>query len=324
MLTAFVCEGKALRRHAEPSDEALRGAAWIDLLNPDADEARRVEQATGLRVPSEADLSEIETSSRLAMEEGALYLSMPLVSRLDEAPRAVPAGFVLSRERLLTIRFAESRLFDAFAERQLRAETAERGGAHILVGLLEAIVDRQADALEQARIDLDVISQRIFREGQRLSRRGEDSLLRETLTAIGRTGELVSYIRDSQLGADRIVPYMLGNTSDWLPKDLEPRINTLRQDIVSLKDYDVHLDDKVHFLLDATLGFINIAQNNVVKVLTVASVVGIPPVLVAGIYGMNFKVMPELQWQWGYAYGLILIAVSGMVPLVWFKLRGWL
>jgi magnesium transporter len=249
---------------------------------------------------------------------------MPLVSRLDEAPRAVPAGFVLSRERLLTIRFAESRLFDAFAERQLRAETAERGGAHILVGLLEAIVDRQADALEQARIDLDVISQRIFREGQRLSRRGEDSLLRETLTAIGRTGELVSYIRDSQLGADRIVPYMLGNTSDWLPKDLEPRINTLRQDIASLKDYDVHLDDKVHFLLDATLGFINIAQNNVVKVLTVASVVGIPPVLVAGIYGMNFKVMPELQWQWGYAYGLILIAVSGIVPLVWFKLRGWL
>jgi len=323
MLTAFVCEGKALRRYA-PSDEALRGAAWIDLLNPDANEARRVEQATGLRVPSEADLSEIETSSRLAMEEGALYLSMPLVSRLDEAPRAVPAGFVLSRERLLTIRFAESRLFDAFAERQLRAETAERGGAHILVGLLEAIVDRQADALEQARIDLDVISQRIFREGQRLSRRGEDSLLRETLTAIGRTGELVSYIRDSQLGADRIVPYMLGNTSDWLPKDLEPRINTLRQDIASLKDYDVHLDDKVHFLLDATLGFINIAQNNVVKVLTVASVVGIPPVLVAGIYGMNFKVMPELQWQWGYAYGLILIAVSGIVPLVWFKLRGWL
>jgi magnesium transporter len=285
---------------------------------------RRVEQATGLRVPSEADLSEIETSSRLATEDGALYLSMPLVSRLDEAPRSVPAGFVLSRERLLTIRFAESRLFDAFADRQLRAETAERAGAHILVGLLEAIVDRQADALEQARIDLDAISQRIFREGQRLSRRGEDSLLRDTLTAIGRTGELVSYIRDSQLGADRIVPYMLGNTSDWLPKDLEPRINTLRQDIASLKDYDVHLDDKVHFLLDATLGFINIAQNNVVKVLTVASVVGIPPVLIAGIYGMNFKAMPELQWEWGYAYGLIVIAVSGIVPLVWFKLRGWL
>ena len=324
MLTAFVCEGKALRRHATPSAETLRDAAWIDLLNPDAEEMRLVAQATGLRVPSEAEVSEIESSSRLAQEDGVLYLSMPLVSRLDEAPRTVPAGFVLSRERLLTIRFAASRLFDAFAERQLRAETAERSGAHILVGLLEAIVDRQADALEQAKTDLDNISQRIFREGQRLSRRGEDALLRETLSAIGRTGELVSYIRDSQLSADRLLPYVLGNAVEWLPAELKPRMDTLRQDIASLKDYDVHLDDKVHFLLDATLGFISIAQNNVVKVLTVASVVGIPPVLIAGIYGMNFKVMPELQWQWGYAYGLILIAVSGIVPLVWFKLRGWL
>jgi magnesium transporter len=324
MLTAFVCEGKALRRHEAPSAEVLRNAAWIDLLNPDAEEMRLVAQATGLRVPSKAEVSEIESSSRLAHEDGALYLSLPLVSRLDEAPRTVPAGFVLSRERLLTIRFAASRLFDAFAERQLRAETAERSGAHILVGLLEAIVDRQADALEQAKTDLDAISQRIFREGQRLSRRGEDALLRETLSAIGRTGELVSYIRDSQLSADRLLPYVLGNAGEWLPAEIKPRMDTLRQDIASLKDYDVHLDDKVHFLLDATLGFISIAQNNVVKVLTVASVVGIPPVLIAGIYGMNFKVMPELQWQWGYAYGLILIAVSGIVPLVWFKLRGWL
>ena len=324
MLTAFVCEGKALRQISEPPDEALRDAAWIDLLNPDAEEAHRVARATDLRIPSEADLSEIETSSRLSMDDDALYLSMPLVSRLEAGPRSVPAGFVLSRERLLTIRFAPSRLFDAFVERQFRAETAERGGAHILVGLLETIVDRQADALEQMRADLDAISQRIFREGQRLSRKGEDTLLRETLAAIGRTGEVISYIRDSQLGADRIVPYVLGNAKEWLPAELEPRLNTLRQDIASLKDYDLHLDDKVQFLLDATLGFISIAQNNVVKVLTVASVAGIPPVLIAGIYGMNFKLMPELDWHWGYAYALVVIALSTIVPLVWFKLKGWL
>jgi magnesium transporter len=324
MLTAFACEGNALRRIAGPSDKALGDAAWIDLLDPDADEVRRVTRSTGLRVPSEEDLSEIETSSRLSMEDDTLYLAMPLVARLDERPRMVPAGFVLARERLLTIRFVASRVFDAFAERQLRAETAERGGAHILVALLEMIVDRQADALEQMRADLDAISQRIFREGQRLSRKGEDALLRETLAAIGRAGELISYVRDSQLGADRIVPYVLGNAAGWLPAELHPRLNTLRQDIASLKDYDLHLDDKVQFLLDATLGFISIAQNNVVKVLTVASVVGIPPVLVAGIYGMNFRLMPELEWHLGYAYGLIVIALSGIVPLVWFKLRGWL
>lgn len=324
MLTAFACEGKALRRIADPPDQALHDAAWIDLLSPDPEEAARVARATDLRVPSEAELSEIETSSRLAMFDGVLYLSMPLVSRLEALPRAAPAGFVLSRERLLTIRFAPSRLFDEFSKRQLSAETAERGGAHILVGLLETIVDRQADALEQMRADLDAISQRIFREGQRLSRKGEDTLLRETLAAIGRTGEVISFIRDSQLGADRIVPYVLGNTKEWLPTDLEPRLNSLRQDIASLKDYDLHLDDKVQFLLDATLGFISIAQNNVVKVLTVASVAGIPPVLLAGIYGMNFKLMPELDWHWGYAYALVMILLSTIVPLVWFKLKGWL
>jgi magnesium transporter len=324
VLTTFVCEGKALRRITEPPDQALRDAAWIDLLNPGTEEVNRVVGATDLRVPSEAELSEIETSSRLATDNGVLYLSMPLVSRLDAGPRSVPAGFVLSPERLLTIRFAPSRLFDEFSERQLSAETAERGGAHVLVGLLETIVDRQADALEQMRADLDAISQRIFREGQRLSRKGEDTMLRETLAAIGRTGEVISFIRDSQLGADRIVPYVLGNTKEWLPTELEPRLNTLRQDIASLKDYDLHLDDKVQFLLDATLGFISIAQNNVVKVLTVASVAGIPPVLIAGIYGMNFKLMPELDWHWGYPYALVVIALSTIVPLVWFKLKGWL
>jgi magnesium transporter len=135
---------------------------------------------------------------------------------------------------------------------------------------------------------------------------------------------VISFIRDSQVGAARIVPYVLSTAADWLPQDLKPRLDTLRQDVASLNDFDTHLNDKVQFLLDATLGFINIAQNNVMKVLTVASVVGIPPVLVAGIYGMNFKSMPEYDWSWGYAYGLALIVVTGLVPLAIFRWRNWI
>ena len=141
------------------------------------------------------------------------------------------------------------------------------------------------------------ISHRIFRDGHRNGggRKHEDRMLRETLVAIGRIGDLISLIRDSQVGAgaDRALSCRR-TAADWLPKDLRPRLDTLRQDIASLNDFDTHLNDKLQFLLDATLGFINIAQNNVMKVLTVASVVGIPPVLIAGIYGMNFKCMPEL------------------------------
>jgi magnesium transporter len=120
------------------------------------------------------------------------------------------------------------------------------------------------------------------------------------------------------------VLYVETAAADWLPKELKPKLRTLRRDIASVSDFDTHLNDKLQFLLDATLGFINIAQNNLMKVLTVVSVVGVPPVLVAGIYGMNFKAMPDLDWAWGYPYGLALIAITGIIPLVWFRVRGWI
>ena len=111
---------------------------------------------------------------------------------------------------------------------------------------------------------------------------------------------------------------------DWVPAELKQRIKTQRSDIASLNDYEMHLTNKVQLLLDATLGLINIEQNNIIKVLTIVSVVGVPPTLVASMYGMNFKGMPELDWAWGYPYALTLILVSAVGPLLWFKKRGWL
>jgi magnesium transporter len=244
---------------------------------------------------------------------------------MADGPRGVAAGFVLSPDRLLTIRFAPSRVFDAFAERVPHVETESRHSAHILVGRLEAIVDRQADTLEQVRADLDSISHRIFGMGaeQTSGRKKEDVLLRRTLGTLGQIGDLISHVRETQVGAARIVPYVESTAADWLPKELAPRLATLRGDIASVSDFDTHLNDKLQFLLDATLGFINIAQNNVMKLLTVVSIVGIPPTLIAGIYGMNFKGMPEYDWAWGYPYGLTVIAVSAILPLMVLRWRGW-
>jgi magnesium transporter len=325
MLSVFTCEDGRPKRIPDPHDQAaLRNAVWIDLLSPTQEEAARVADASGLALPTEADLSEIESSSRLATRNGALYLSLPLVSMVD-GPRGVAAGFILSPDRLLTIRFAPSRVFDAFAERVPRGEIESRHSAHILVGLLEAIVDRQADTLEQVRADLDSISHRIFGMGveQTSGRKKEDALLRRTLGTLGQIGDLISHVRETQVGAARIVPYVESTAADWLPKELAPRLATLRGDIASVSDFDTHLNDKLQFLLDATLGFINIAQNNVMKVLTVVSIVGIPPTLIAGIYGMNFKGMPEYDWAWGYPYGLTVIAVSAILPLLVLRRRGW-
>jgi magnesium transporter len=327
MLNAYYCTGGQMHRLPDgASADSLRNAVWIDLLSADTETVERVRQATGLRIPTEADVNEIETSSRLAVQDGILYLSMPLVSLGEAGPRGVSVGLVLAPDRLVSVRFAPSRIFDAYASHLPHGQNRNEAGAHIFVGLLEAIVDRQADALEQARTELDAISHDIFAMGRASvgARKNEDAMLRRTLGDLGRIGDLISHVRDTQLGAARIVPYVEAMTAQWMPKELAPRLATLRQDIVSISDFDTHLNDKLQFMLDATLGFINIAQNNVMKVMAIASVVGIPPVLIAGIYGMNFKNIPELDWAYGYAWGWGLIVLTTLIPLAVFRWLKWI
>jgi magnesium transporter len=327
MLNAYLCADGVLHRLSDATPPAaLREAVWIDLVSADEHTIEQVQRETGLHVPSEADVSEIETSSRLATRDGVLYLSMPLVSLAGDGPRGVSVGFVLAPDRLITVRFAPSRMFDTFAVHLPRGESRQDAGAHVFVALLEAIVDRQADALEQVRTDLDAISHTIFAMGGARvgGRKNEDAVLRRTLGELGRIGDLISHVRDTQVGAARIVPYVETMTAQWLPKALAPRLTTLRQDIVSVSDFDTHLNDKLQFLLDATLGFINIAQNNVMKVMAIASVVGIPPVLIAGVYGMNFKNIPEYDWAYGYLWGWGLIVLTTLIPLAVFRWQKWI
>jgi magnesium transporter len=310
-----------------PSDFAAAALppdiAWVDLLTPTPDEAGFVERTTGLRLPTFEDLSEIETSSRVRAEDGTLYLSAPLVHRSTAAdPQTTPVGYVLSRDRLVTVRFEPLTAFAVFAP------TAQGTATEVFAGLVDAIVDRLADVLEHIAAELDTLSHRLFRSGpiegaNRRRHARESADLRVILRRVGANGDLVSKIRDSLLGLARIVPYVASTGAVWIPEPVTRRLDTLRHDIASLSDYDTHLVNKVQLLLDATLGLINAEQNNIIKVLTVVSVVGVPPTLVASIYGMNFKYMPELDWAWGYPAGLLLIALSAVAPLIWFKWRGW-
>jgi len=153
--------------------------------------------------------------------------------------------------------------------------------------------------------------------------RSNDALHR-TLIEVGNAGERLSQIRGSLLGLQRIVQFASEPERDWMPNHVRSGLKTAQTDLLSLTDYETHLSDKVQFLLDAVLGFINTKQNDIFTVLTIVSVVGIPPTLVASIYGMNFKNMPELDWAWGYQFGLMLIVLSTVLPILWFKWRGWL
>ena len=317
----------ALEPHARPE----LGGVWFDLVAPTEAERIAVAHATHLEVPVEAELSEIESSSRLSVEGDAIYLSTPMTYRgADGASMMAPLGFVLTPRQLLTVRFADMPLFDHFAERfnagQGRGAGAAPCSVSAFLGIVEAIVDRLADVLEHVGAELDGLSRAIFKPdvlGDHNAAR-EDAKLRAVLRDVGLAGERVSNIRDSLLGVNRIALYTSEVASEWMPAELRPRFKTLRQDIASLSDHDNQLTNKVQFLLDATLGFINIEQANGIKVLTVVSVVGVPPTLVASIYGMNFKWIPELQWEYGYFYGLAVIVLSAVLPLVWFKRRGWI
>jgi magnesium transporter len=312
---------------AYPSPRAdgtsLKNAAWVDLLDPSDAERSAFEQTFGLRVPTKDQIVEIETTSRLRIENDALYLTAPLIFASDNEWGVVPTGFVLAKEVLLTVRFATSTAFDAVI--------AELGASKqcspvlAFVRLLEVLVDRLADLLESSGRDLDVASHEIFRpEARELKLSQETAQLRRLMIRTGRTSERMARIHYTLVCLDRMAKFTVERGRDWIAADLTNRLQVVSSDIASLVHFAEGLVSRVQLLQDAATGIISIDQNEVIKVLTITSVVGIPPVLVAGIYGMNFKGMPEYDWAWGYPYALVLIVVTALLPLVWFKWKDWI
>ena len=319
MLNAYprpLAEGAAL------SDRDFVDQIWIDLIQPTEAERSAFERASGLDVPSNDDLGEIEATSRLKMKGDALYMTAPLIFASEKEPwLPTSVGFGLSRQLLMTVRFAESEAFDAVAK-EMNA-TDEPDAASVFVRLLEEQVDHLADLLEFAGRDLDDASQMVFRpEHERLSR--ESAQLRRLMIGTGRTSERMARIHYTLVCIDRMAKFVTDRGHDWLKPDMEARLHSIGSDTASLVQFSEGLVSRAQLLQDAATGIINSDQNDVMKVLTIASVVGIPPVLVAGIYGMNFKNIPEYDWVWGYQWGLAWIVISALVPLIWFRWKGWI
>jgi magnesium transporter len=305
--------------------QAPAKAFWVDLIQPTAQESARIESEFNVRIPSADQLKEIESSSRLRTDGIVMYLSMPLIAHGDQAD-AAPGfiGFVLTADVLVTVRYAELHTFDEVRAR-LQQDPKQSGSTITFTLLLEAMVDFAADLLELIGGKLGATSRQVFRAHDQQPRQIKRAtrMLREMLTVVGDAGERLSQIRESLLGLQRIIVFTSDTACEWLRPEIQTRLKTVRRDVSSLTDYETHLSGKVQFLLDAILGFINTEQNEIFKVLTIVSVVGIPPTLIASMYGMNFHNMPELSWHWGYQYGLALIAVSTVTPILWFKWRGW-
>ncbi|SLN50589.1 Magnesium transport protein CorA [Roseivivax jejudonensis] len=317
MIRCFTLDG----RHLVPAPRLRHDSIWIDLVAPDADESAEVADLVGLRVPSRADMEEIEVSSRLYSAGGAAYMTAILPAQSEDGdPEMAPVSFVLAEDRLVTVRHHAPRAFDTFPGPEGRLLPDPADATAVLIGLLEAVVDRLADILETAAGDIDAISRAVFRPGDATERDFQAMLER-----IGRKGDLTSNIRDSLVTLDRLARYLGQMTARGrTEKELRDRVKVLGRDVASLLDHAGFLAQKITFLLDATLGMISIEQNAIIKIFSVVAVMFLPPTLIASIYGMNFRLMPELGWPFGYPLALALMAVSAVVPYFYFKRRGWL
>ena len=301
---------------------------WVDLFNPTNEEIAKACGDYQLDIPPRAQLEEIEFSSRLQYEDGVFTISVPVTphNKNGEEDVTTPLGFVLTKDMLVTVRFTHLHTMDSIIK---RVERRERSAPDIFLVIIEAMIDYSADRLEELRSEALKISQRIFhkdmQEWQRRKVSKVNTMLRDTLVEIGDMGERVSHIRDTMLVLQRAVPFVTEHGDGWMEAQVKARLKMAGADVQSLNDYEIHLTDKLQFLLDADLGFINTEQNDLFKIMTIWSVAGIPPVLLAGIWGMNFHFMPELTWHLGYPIALGTIVLATILPLVWCKCRGgWL
>jgi len=305
--------------------ERLDALVWIDLLDATAEQVAAVEHELAIDIPTRDEMAEIEISSRLYHERGAWFMTVTLPARAsqDDAELA-PVSFVLTERLLVTVRTTDPRAFRTFPQRAASADLELRDPATLLLALLEAIVDRLADILETAGTAIDAISSRIFVD--RPLSAGSKSSFQDVLRRLGRQGDLLSDLRESLMTMSRLSGYLalIWPRLESAAEQPRERLKTLGRDIQSISEHASFMTQKVTFLLDATLGMINIEQNATIKIFSVLAVIFMPPTMIASIYGMNFEHMPELAWPFGYPVALAVMLAAAIGPYWWFKRKGWL
>lgn len=327
MIRIYTQSEKGISRTVGLEDQGTRLGAifWIDLLTPDATELAYVEKLCSIEMPTKDEMREIEATSRLYCEDGARFMTTTVLSRVEtDEPMIAEISFILKGRVLITIRHTDSYSFRVFSHQLLRMQETNRD--LVFIGLLETLVDRQADVLERFGTDLDALSKKVF--GTHHTRRKEKvddpdtDDLRDALEELGRVGDLITRQRDALVNLLRMITYAGNEDSCMSSHDsLYVPLRPVSRDVNSLSEYASFLSNKINFMLDAVLGLINIEQNDIVKVFTIMSVVFLPPTLIASIFGMNYKYIPFLDTEWGFWLSLVLMVMAGIVPLVIFKIK---
>jgi len=325
MLAAYVPNGHSLeRRDIVSGEEVPDNAVWLDLVNPAPGEDKLIERLLGIAVPTREEMQEIEVSSRLYVENHARYMTATLMCNSDTAtPKTTAVTFILSGHRLVTVRYDDPRPFMIVGNKLARNCPANVTGETVLIDLLDAVIDRAADILERIGLEVDRVSHDIFEPDNAAS--GQALSYKDILKAIGSKGDLTSKVRESLVSIGRLLLF-LANEAEGMRwhKDVRLQLQANQRDVLSLSDHATYLSNKITFLLDAMLGVVTIEQNNIIKIFSIAAVALMPPTLIASIYGMNFRRIPELEWVFGYPYAVALMICSAILPFVIFKWKKWL
>lgn len=310
---------------AENAELDLSCAVWIDLLEPTMEEEALAEKLIGANIPTREEMLEIEPSSRLYERSGAAFMTMSVLYGVhSRSPSTDPISFILTDKHLVTVRYIDPSPFVAFATYCQAESEVLKNGLTVLTRLLEAIVDRLADEFEEAGRELEAISGHIFERKTRRERRNPELHYEALMLRIGAVGRLIARARESSVSTSRMLSFLaaLDRVSDQHAEDRH--LQSITEDLRALDDHSNFLAENLNFLLDASLGMITLEQNMVMKIFSVAAVVLMPPTLIAGIYGMNFKHMPELDWLFGYPIVLGLIVATAIIPYWLARRRGWL
>ncbi|MBO3759057.1 magnesium transporter CorA family protein [Ciceribacter sp. L1K22] len=325
MIRAYHVNGRAEEiSPANPQTELASDIVWLDLIRPDRDEEALAENLLGIPLPTRDDLKDIEPSSRLYVEDSAVYMTASLIWKVEtELPELTDIAFILAGHRLVTIRYAEPRAFELFSAGLLRTPGRCKTGPEMVARLLETIVDRTAEILELAVARVDALSGAVFVSRKEAKRRAP-KFLEDKLLDIASHHRLVSKARDSLVSLSRLVIFLRSLQLVHKDQEADALCRTVARDIQSLAEHAGFVANNITFMLDAALGLINVEQNAIIKIFSIASVVFLPPTLVASVYGMNFHFMPELDWNLGYPFALFLMLMSAVIPFLLFRWKGWL
>lgn len=299
-------------------------AVWIDILDITAMEEQLIESALGISLPTRAEMQEIEASSRLYREGSTVFMTATMLIKTETGmPETTAVTFILSKERLITLRYDEPWSIKTFAARAPR--TGCMTGEQVCCALFETTVERLADLLEIVAHELEQISQKIFRR-KSLTDDGSDVNLQRVLFNLGRCGNLLSKVRESLVDKQRAMTFCSQAAGDWMEVGSKTRLTAAMHDATSLSDHATFTSSKVAFLLEATLGLINIEQNRIIKIFSIAAVLFLPPTLVASIFGMNYDLWPggEFFKAYGFFFAMLLMIGTAVGTLWYFKRQRWM